>query len=102
MRTMPVSQLAMLSTMTSLTLGLSEFPVSAQQRPAAEAISVAQAIACINAATQARAGQIKKLEIDREKNQLVCEAEILAADGKTYDVYVEVTGGKVIRNVEDR
>ena len=99
---MAVFWLTTLSTMTLLMLGLSATPVSAQHRSTTEAVTAAQAIACINTAMQARAGQIKKREIELEKDQLVCEVEILAADGKKYDMYVEVAGGKIIRNVEDR
>lgn len=76
--------------------------VGAQNRQGRAAATAQQTIACINTAIAARAGLVESIDIDREGGRIVCEVEIVADNGREYNVYVDVTDNKVIRNVEDR
>ena len=59
-----------------------------------------QAIAAITTAVAAKPGNVRGLEVESEKGKLVCEVEILAEDGKTYEVVVDVATNTVVE-VED-
>lgn len=60
------------------------------------AIPAGQVIACITTAIAAKPGDVRELEAEREKGKTVCEVEILAEDGKTYEVVVDVATNTVI------
>lgn len=74
--------------------------VEAQNRD--KAITAQQTITCINTAVAARAGMIENVDIEREGGRTVCEVEIIEADGRDYNVVIDVVDNRVIRNVEDR
>lgn len=60
-------------------------------------ITPAQATAAMQAAVAAQPGLIEELDVEREGNQTVCEVSVLAANGKDYDVVVNVNTNKVLR-----
>ena len=53
-------------------------------------LSAEQVIASVTTAVAAKPGSVLELEAENEKGKLVCEVEILAPDGKTYEVVVDV------------
>ena len=65
------------------------------------AISADQAVACVRAAAASKPGDVLALEVEREGGKVVCEVEILAQDGKTYDVEVDVATNAVTEVEED-
>lgn len=66
------------------------------------ALSADQMIASIRTAVAAKPGQVLEVEAESEGGKAHCDVEILAADGKTYEVEVDVasnTAGEI--EVED-
>lgn len=49
----------------------------------------------IEAAAKAKSGDIAEVEVESEGGKTMIEVEILAQDGKTYEVSVEAATGKV-------
>jgi uncharacterized membrane protein YkoI len=89
-----------LITAASLSLiAIAQSGMAAEPR-AAKQVSAEQAMSCIKQAVAAKAGQIKELEVKVESNRTVCEVEIIAADGKKHEVYIDVAANKVLR-IED-
>ncbi len=66
------------------------------------AISADQMIAAIKTATTAKPGNIQEVELDKEGDKIICEVEVLAQDGKVYDVRVDVATNTVIKVEEDK
>ena len=64
-------------------------------------VTAEQAVACIKNAVAAKAGNVRELEAKVESNKTVCEVEIIASDGKKFEVYVDVASGKVLRVEQD-
>ena len=64
-------------------------------------VSADQAIACIKSALSAKPGNIREMEAKRDGNKTVCEVEVIASDGKKFEVSVDVATGKVLRVAED-
>lgn len=56
----------------------------------------AQLDASIQTALKAKPGKVVETEAEVENGKTVCEVSILAADGKTYEVEVDVAANKVI------
>ncbi len=59
-------------------------------------IPAEQVIAAIKTAVSAKSGNVLEIEAESEKGKVVCEIEILAQDGKTYEVVVDVASNTVI------
>jgi len=59
-------------------------------------IPAEQVIASIRTAVSAKSGNVLEIEAENEKGKLVCEVEILAQDGKTYEVVVDVATNSVV------
>jgi hypothetical protein len=55
-----------------------------------------QFVNAIRAATLAKPGLVLEVEADTEEGVQLCEVEILATDGKKYEVAVEAKTGKVV------
>ena len=87
-------------TVAALALAAASFPSLSAEPRAPKHITPDQAIACIKTAIGAKAGNLQELEVKVERNKTVCEVEIIAADGKKFEVYVDVASTKVIR-IED-
>lgn len=60
------------------------------------AIPAEQVIASIRTAIAAKPGDVRAVEIENEGGKSICEVEILAQDGKSYEVEVDVTTNTVI------
>ncbi|MBA2734313.1 MAG: hypothetical protein H0U54_15720 [Acidobacteria bacterium] len=60
------------------------------------AIAADQVIASIRTAMIAKPGDMRAVEIEKERGQTICEVEILAQDGKTYEVALDVATNTVI------
>ena len=55
-----------------------------------------QVIASIKTAIAAKHGDVRAVEIENEGGKSICEVEILASDGKTYEVEVDVATNMVV------
>ena len=60
------------------------------------ALPVEQAIASIRTAVTAKPGRVLEVEAERENGKTLCEVKVLANDGKTYEVEVDVATNKVV------
>ncbi|MDQ3650844.1 MAG: peptidase [Acidobacteriota bacterium] len=60
------------------------------------AIPAEQVIASIKTAIAAKPGDVRAVEIENEGGKSICEVEILASDGKTYEVEVDVATSTVV------
>ena len=70
-------------------------------RDAKAAISADQLIACVRTAVASKPGNVRAVEAESEGDKLLCEVEILAQDGKTYEVEVDVATNAVVEVEED-
>ena len=59
------------------------------------AVPAEQVIASIRTAVAAKPGDVHGVEIENEAGKTICEVEILAQDGKTYEVEVDVATNTV-------
>jgi uncharacterized protein YpmB len=66
------------------------------------AITADQMIAAIKTATTTKPGMIQEVELDKEGDKIICEVEVLAQDGKVYDVRIDVATNTVIKVEEDK
>ncbi len=60
------------------------------------ALPAATVTSAINAAVAAKPGNVSEVEIEVEKGVTHIEVEIVAADGKSYEVGVDAITGKVL------
>ena len=60
------------------------------------ALPAEQIIASVRTAIASKPGRILAVEGESEKGQTLCEVEIVADDGKTYEVAVDVATNKAI------
>lgn len=65
------------------------------------AIPAEQVIASIRTAIAAKPGDVRSLEAETKGGKTICELEILAQDGKTYEVAVDVATNMVIKAEAD-
>jgi uncharacterized membrane protein YkoI len=65
------------------------------------AVPAEQVIASIRTAVAAKPGNVRAVETETEGGKTVCEVEILAEDGKTYEVEVDVATNAVVEVEED-
>ncbi|HEX7957784.1 MAG TPA: PepSY domain-containing protein [Pyrinomonadaceae bacterium] len=70
-------------------------------RGAEAALSAEQAVACVRAAVAAKPGNVHSLEAENEGGKVVCEVEVLAQDGKTYEVEIDAATNAVVEVEED-
>ena len=70
-------------------------------KEAKAAVSADQAVACVRTAVATKPGDVRAVEAEREGGKLVCEVEVLAQDGKTYEVVVDTATGAVIEVESD-
>lgn len=64
-------------------------------------LSKAQLDASIKTALKAKPGKVVETEAESEKGKTICEVKILAAEGKTYKVEVDVAANRVIEIEEE-
>jgi len=60
------------------------------------ALPADQMIASIRTAVAAKPGNVLGVEAETENGKTHCDVEVLAADGKTYEVEVDVASNKVV------
>ncbi len=65
------------------------------------AVPAEQVIASIRTAIAARPGNVRAIETETEAGKTICEVEILAQDGRTYEVEVDVATNTVIEVDDD-
>lgn len=58
-------------------------------------LSVEEFIASIRTAVAAKPGRVQSVEAESEDGKTLCDVTVLAADGKTYEVAVDVASNKV-------
>ena len=83
----------LLGCLIALTMAVSGLVVSARSQGAKDsgaAISADQVIACIRTAVAAKPGDVRAMEAENEGGKVICEVEVVAQDGKTYEVEVDV------------
>ena len=73
----------------------------AGDKQAKVSIQAEQAIESIRTAIAAKAGSVRGLEVENEDGKIICEVKILSADGKTYEVEIDVATNTVIEVEED-
>ena len=62
-----------------------------------ETLPVTQLVAAIQAAVAAHPGNVKEVEVKKQKDRMLVEVEIYAADGKKQDVKVDAQTSQVVR-----
>lgn len=60
-------------------------------------LSADQAIECIRLAVAARPGNVRELEVKVDGKRTLCEVEVIDANGKKLDVYVDIAAKTVVR-----
>ena len=60
------------------------------------ALPAEQVIASIRTAVAAKPGNVLEIESENEDGKSLCEVTVQAADGKTYEVEVDVAANKVL------
>ena len=65
-------------------------------KKAKAAIPADQVIASIRTAIAAKPGNLVGVEVETEAGRTLCEVEILASDGKTYEVDVDVASNTLV------
>lgn len=61
-----------------------------------EAVTTEQVIAAIRTAVAASPGNVREVEVEEEDGKAIVEVEVLAADGSTREVVVDITTNTVI------
>ncbi|MCA1635665.1 MAG: hypothetical protein LC802_18730 [Acidobacteria bacterium] len=92
----------MFGCLVAATLAATGVAIKVQGQGAKEAkvsLAAEQVIAAVTTAVAAKPGNVLELEAEKEKGRILCEVEILAQDGKTYEVSVDVATNTVV-NVE--
>lgn len=93
--------------MASLALaggGLKAWAEQGEQGEAGETkvtLNAAQIKAATTAALESKPGKVIETEAEVEKGKTLCDVKIQAADGKTYEVSVDVATNKVVSVEED-
>lgn len=59
-------------------------------------LTAEQVIASVKTAVAVKPGNVLEIEAEKENGRTVCEVEILAQDGKTYEVVVDVVSNTVL------
>jgi len=70
--------------------------VAAEAARSTPALTAAQATACIQAAVAAQPGTLKKLDVQETGGTRLCRVTMLADDGKTHHLQVDVTTNRVV------
>ena len=70
--------------------------LAGQGEEAKVALPAEQVIASIRTAVAARPGRVLEVEAESEKGKTLCEVEVLADDGKTYEVGVDAATKKAV------
>ena len=65
------------------------------------AVPAEQLIASVRTAVAAKPGDVRAVDVESEGGKTLCEVEIRAQDGKTYEVEVDVATNAVIEIEED-
>lgn len=65
------------------------------------AVPAEQVIASVRTAVAAKPGDVRAVEVETEGGKTLCEVEIRAQDGKTYEVEVDVATNTVVEIEED-
>ena len=71
--------------------------VTAQPAQPSEALTAAEATACIQTAILAQPGMITEMEAEKKGTQRLCEIKLVAADGKKYELSIDVTTNQVLK-----
>lgn len=84
---------ALLGSVTGLALAQNQ-----NEKDAEVGVPAATMVRAINAAVAAKAGDVTKVEAETETEggKTMVDVEVLAKDGKTYEVGVEAASGKVV------
>ncbi len=60
-------------------------------------LTAEQVIASVKTAVAVKPGNVLEVEAEKENGRTVCEVEVLAQDGKTYEVVVDVASNTVLK-----
>jgi hypothetical protein len=73
------------------------FVIATAQSPPKEALTAAEAIACIQTAMTAQAGFIKEVEGDDDGGKRLCEVKIVDETGKRHKLHIDVQTNQVVK-----
>ncbi len=88
-----------LGCLVALEIVVGGFGIKAEGQAAKDtkaAVSAEQVIASVRTAVAVKPGNVRAVEMENEGGKTICEVEILAQDGKAYEVEVDVATNKVI------
>ncbi len=83
----------------ALALGVVAYGIEAEGQDAKKAkpaITADQMIASVRTAIAAKPGNLLGVEVEKEVGKTICEVEILTADGKIYEVEVDIASNAVV------
>jgi uncharacterized membrane protein YkoI len=75
--------------------------VVAHARDAKSALTADQAMACIRTAVAARPGLVKKVEVDDEDGERLCEVKIVTETGQKYELHVDLDTNTVVKTEKE-
>lgn len=81
--------------------GIKAWAEQGEQSEAKVTLNAAQIKAATAAALASKPGKVLETEAEVEKGKTLCDVKIQAADGKTYEVSVDVATNKVVSVEED-
>lgn len=83
----------------ALALGVVAYGIEAEGQDAKKAkpaITADEMIASVRTAIAAKPGNLLGVEVEKEVGKTICEVEILTADGKIYEVEVDIASNAVV------
>lgn len=75
--------------------------LSAQGQRPADNVTSEQAIACIQTAVASNPGRIEGIDIDVKAGKVLCEVEIIGANGRKMELHIDVNTNKVVESRPD-
>lgn len=88
----------------ALALAAGGFGMKAEGQKSKEpkaALPAEQMIESIRTAVAAKPGNVRAVEVEKDGEKTICEVEVLAQDGKTYEVEVDVATNTVVKVDDD-
>lgn len=81
----------------TLLLASGGLAIATAQSPPKEALTAAEAIACIQTAVAAQAGFVKEVEGDDDGGKRLCEVQIVDETGKRHKLHIDVQTNQVVK-----
>ena len=94
----------MLGVSVALLMAVGLFGMKAEgrgEKDSKAALPAEQVIACIRTAVANKPGDVRAVEAEKEEGKTLCEVEVVATDGKTYEIEVDAATNTVVEVEED-